>query len=179
MPQRDARTSRVRSATATAPGRPAGRRRTDAEDRFFRHLVSSMRNGVIAIRRDGTLALMNDEAYRIFALTREARDAGRPFAEVLRTRPDVVRVLGGAFELTNLTDVLHQAVTLAETKAKRGNVSVDIDVPGDVPMLEGVHHQLCQVFTNLIANAFEALGGKGRIAIGAALRPGEPNPVLT
>ena len=268
-----------------------------------------MRNGVIAIRRDGTLALMNDEAYRIFALTREARDTGRPFAEVLRTRPDVVRVLGGAFELshlpnrvelrlkdldrvigytlsqvkndrgdvtgavlffkdltqveqmaererlrdrlaslgemaagiahelknplagievmagllrrqvsnstdaqslladiiseaklanaivvemlefvrpirlqverTNLTDVLHQAVTLAETKAKRGNVSVDIDVPGDVPTLEGDHHQLCQVFTNLIANAFEALGGKGGIAISASLRPGEPSPVLT
>ena len=39
-----------------------------ADDRFFRHVVSSMRNGVIAIRRDGTLALMNNEAYRIFSL---------------------------------------------------------------------------------------------------------------
>ena len=37
-----------------------------------------MRNGVIAIHRDGTLALMNDEAYRIFALTPRADDsAGR------------------------------------------------------------------------------------------------------
>ena len=41
-----------------------------------------MRNGVIAFRRDGTLALMNDEGYRIFGLTREADDTGRPFAEV-------------------------------------------------------------------------------------------------
>ena len=39
------------------------------DDRFFRHIVSSMRNGVIAFRRDGTLALMNNEAYRIFGLT--------------------------------------------------------------------------------------------------------------
>ena len=41
-----------------------------------------MRNGVIAIHRNGTLALMNDEAYRIFALTRADADVGRPFAEV-------------------------------------------------------------------------------------------------
>jgi len=39
-----------------------------------------MRNGVIAIHRDGTLALMNDEAYRIFSLTREGSDVARPFA---------------------------------------------------------------------------------------------------
>ena len=30
-------------------------------------------------------------------------------------------------------------------------------------MIDGDHHQLCQVFTNLIANAFEALDGKGHI----------------
>ena len=61
-----------------------------------------MRNGVIAIRRDGTLALMNDEAYRIFGLTPSAGDIGRPFADVLRDRPDVIRVLVGAFELSHL-----------------------------------------------------------------------------
>ena len=38
---------------------------TTAEDPFFRHIVGSLRNGVIAFHRDGTLALMNDEAYRI------------------------------------------------------------------------------------------------------------------
>jgi sensor histidine kinase regulating citrate/malate metabolism len=56
------------------------------DDRFFRHLVSSMRNGVIAIHRNGTLALMNDEAYRIFALARGAADVGRPLADVFRER---------------------------------------------------------------------------------------------
>ena len=28
-------------------------------------------------------------------------------------------------------------------------------------MIDGDHHQLCQVFTNLLANAFEALDGQG------------------
>ena len=72
------------------------------EDRFFRHLVGSLRNGVIAIYRDGTIALVNEEAYRIFALAPQSRNVGRSFAEVFRDRPDVIRVLSGAFELTTL-----------------------------------------------------------------------------
>lgn len=77
-------------------------RRVRPDDRFFRHLVGSMRNGVIAIHRDGALALMNAEAYRIFALEHDAGDVGRPFAEIFRGRPDLVRVLSGAFALTSL-----------------------------------------------------------------------------
>ena len=72
------------------------------EDRFFRHIVSSMRNGVIAFRRDGTLALMNADGYRIFGLTPSPDDVGRPFADVLATCPEIIRVLSGAFELSHL-----------------------------------------------------------------------------
>jgi two-component system sensor histidine kinase AtoS len=61
-----------------------------------------MRNGVIAIHRDGTLALINGEAYRIFSLPRRTADVGRPFSEVFRDRPDLIRVLACAFELTTL-----------------------------------------------------------------------------
>src|SRR5262245_57800064 len=62
------------------------------DDRFCRYLVSSMRNGVIAFRRDGTIALMNDEAYRIFGLTKSpGGDLGRPFADVLHDWPAVIR----------------------------------------------------------------------------------------
>ena len=85
----------VPAPSATVP--PA-----DAEDRFFRHIVSSMRNGVIAVRRDGTLMLMNAEAYRIFSVTPQPDDIGRPFADVLKTRGDIVRVLTAAFELSHL-----------------------------------------------------------------------------
>ena len=54
-------------------GQRAPARHAAPDDRFFRQIVHSMRNGVIALKRDGTLALMNDEAYRIFALTRVTR----------------------------------------------------------------------------------------------------------
>src|SRR3954465_7205211 len=107
MPRRsDARPRRRTTGTSAPAPRPARRPgvapRLTKDDRFFRHIVSSMRNGVIAFRRDGTLALMNDDAYRIFGLTRSPADIGRRFADVLSGRPEIIRVLAGAFELSYL-----------------------------------------------------------------------------
>jgi signal transduction histidine kinase len=299
----------------SAAGPPALRTRTSvrrlpaADDRFFRHIVSSMRNGVLAIHRDGTLALMNDEAYRIFSLTKTAGDVGRAFSEVLRGRLDVARVLASAFELshlpnraelrlkdldrvigytlsqvkddhgrpvgavlffkdltqveqleererlrdrlaslgemaagmahelrnplagievmagllrrqvpdsvdaqslladiiseaklanaivvemlefvrpvrlqveqTDVADVVTQAVTLAESKASRGTIEVTVNVADNLPMIDGDHHQLSQVFINLIANAFEALDGRGHVAISAATGAIDQDPAFT
>ena len=107
MPRRTEELRRQRPAAppvrrrAARPG-AAPKKAGAPGDRFFRHLVSSMRNGVIAIRRNGTIALMNDEAYRIFSLARGTSDVGRPFNEVFQDQPDVTRVLSSAFELTTL-----------------------------------------------------------------------------
>src|SRR2546425_2154359 len=91
-----------RRRLGSSPIRRGVSRVAAADDRFFRHIVSSMRNGVIAVHRDGTLALMNDEAYRIFGVTRQAGDIGRSFKDVLHERPAIMRVLAGTFELTHL-----------------------------------------------------------------------------
>jgi signal transduction histidine kinase len=266
-------------------------------DRFFRNMVASMRNGVLAVSRDGALAVMNGEAYRIFGLAPGRDDIGRSYADVLRVHPDIVRVIAGAFELnhlpnrvelrlkstgkvigytlslirdragevsgaslffkdltrveqleererlrdrlaalgemaaamahelknplagievmagllrrkvsdspdaqsiladiineakmanstvvemldyvrpvrlergrTSIGQVLQTAVSMAESKARRGGVAVEIAVPDDLPLIQGDDHQLCQVFTNLVINAFEALGGTGRVRISA------------
>src|SRR5262252_5308986 len=105
MPQRTEGRPPRRSAATPAASRPERRtavRVASADDRFFRHIVSSLRNGVIAFRRDGTLALINDEAYRSFGLTKTEHDLGRPFADVMRERPEVIRVMSTAFELSHL-----------------------------------------------------------------------------
>jgi PAS domain S-box-containing protein len=71
-------------------------------DVFFRHMVGNMRNGVLAIARDGGIVLANDEACRLFGLPAAATLVGQPFADVLHSHPDVVRVLVGAFEIAAL-----------------------------------------------------------------------------
>jgi len=301
MPHRpNGRPRRRPAASVPPPPAPRPDRRTVArplstDDRFFRHIVNSLRNGVIAFRRDGTLALMNDEAYRAFGLVPTEHDLGRPFADVLRDRPEIIRVLLGAFELSYLpsraelrlkdldrvigytlsqvkddgeqpigavmffkdltrveqleeqerlrdllaslgemaagiahelknplagievmagllrrqvadskdaqslladilseaklankivvemlefvrpvrlqveraaiADVLQQSITMAESKVRRGGAQVAMNLEPALPMIECDHHQLSQVFTNLIANAFEALDGAGHITI--------------
>ena len=267
------------------------------EDRFFRDIVSSMRNGVLAVTRDGTLAVMNEEAYRIFALPPDPLDIGRSYAEVLRAHHDVVRVLASAFELSHLpnraemrlkatgrvigytlsivrardgsttgaalffkdltrveqleererlrdrlaalgemaagmahelknplagievmagllrrkvpdspdaqsilTDIINEAkmanaivqevldfvrpirlqvehtavvtavqgaIHLAGTKVPRGETEVELDLPAGLPQIQADQHQLTQLFTNLVINAFEAMNGTGRVTISA------------
>jgi signal transduction histidine kinase len=72
------------------------------QDVFFRHMVGNMRNGVLAIDRDGGIVIINDEARRLFNLVTDDSIVGLPYADVLHEHPDIMRVLGGAFELKSL-----------------------------------------------------------------------------
>ena len=128
----------------------------------------------------------SDAAQTLLAdIMSEAKLANAIVVEML----EFVRPIRLQVEHTNIADVLHQALTLAESKSPRGAVSVTLDVPAGLPLVECDHYQLCQVFTNLIANAFEALEGKGTIAIAAsrgaietdpafASAPQEPTPIV-
>jgi signal transduction histidine kinase len=268
-------------------------------DAFYRHIVAGMRNGVLAITRDAHLALINDEAYRIFGVAAQPDDVGQPIATVLRDHPDVVRVLAGAFDLHHLpnrvemrlkpsnkvigytlafvrsddgevigaamffkdltrveqreererlrdrlaavgemaaviahevknplagievmagllrrkipdapdaqmvlTDIISEAkmanaivqevldfvrpirlqvdhtavndavqgaIQLADSKGKRGNVDVRVAISAGLPHINADQHQITQVFTNLLMNAYEAMGGKGQVAISAEM----------
>ena len=264
-------------------------------DAFFRQIVTGMRNGVIAITRDGRLAVINDEAYRVFGVIRDPGDIGQPAATVLKAHPEVIRTLTAAFELhhlpnraemrlkpqnqvigytlalvrddageptgaamffkdltrverleererlrdrlaavgemaaviahevknplagievmagvlrrkipaspdaqtlladiineakmanaivqevldfvrpirlqverTAIADAVQGAISLADGKARRGAVNVDVRLADGLPLIQGDQHQLMQLFTNLLINAYEAMGGKGRITV--------------
>ena len=278
-------------------------------DRFFRHLVFTLRTGVLAITREGRIAAMNDMAYRLLGLAHRPGDIGRPFAEVLVDLPEVTGVLQDAFgsddlpnraemrlrktgramgytlsqihdedgrmvgatlffkdltrveqieererlrdrlaalgemaaaiahevknplasievmagvlkrqlgnkdeahdilgdiikeakmanaivvevlefvrpiqlqvERSSLDEIMKDSITLAEGKMRRGAVTIDTEIGRDVPELLADPHQLRQLFSNLLANAFDALAGEGHIDIRVELIPGEAEPVGT
>src|SRR5690606_10723840 len=75
---------------------------TVADEGFYRDLVWNLRNGVLAVTRDGRIAVMNEVAYHILGLKPNPADMGRPFMEVLKDRPDVARIVAGAFDLSHL-----------------------------------------------------------------------------
>ena len=89
-------TPRARTVTASRDVK-AG-----ATDSFFRDLVWGLRNGLIAVLRDGTVTVMNDVAYQILGLEKRPSDIGKPFKEVLQNQQDVCRIVAGAFELSHL-----------------------------------------------------------------------------
>jgi signal transduction histidine kinase len=66
---------------------------------------------------------------------------------------------------------------MAETKAKRGDIVMTVNLP-DLPAIDGDEHQLCQVFTNLLTNAFEALDGHGTIDITASIGSMDEDPAV-
>jgi signal transduction histidine kinase len=267
-------------------------------DGFYRDMVWNLRNGIVAITRDGRIAVMNDIAYRVLGLRPRATDIGRHCAEVLKDVPDVLRILAGAFELSHLpnraelrlkntgkvigytlshvrdsrgrdvgatlffkdltrveqleererlrdrlaalgemaaaiahevknplagievmagllkrqltespdaqnvladiikeakmanvivqevlafvrplrlqvediavADVIRDAMTMAESHASlKGQVEVRVDLSEALRPIQGDPHQLRQIFTNLLTNAFEAMGGTGSVDIAA------------
>src|SRR5688500_483359 len=73
-----------------------------APESFYRDLVWTLRNGVIAVTRDGRIAVMNEAAYQILGLKPRSSDVGLPFPQVLKEQPDVLRIVAGAFELSHL-----------------------------------------------------------------------------
>src|SRR3954462_1273142 len=98
------------SDMAAKPSRATRARKTGAPkaepqvvpDGFYRDMVWNLRNGVVAVTRDGRVAVMNDNAYRILGLKPRSSDIGRHFSEVLKEAPDVLRMVGSAFDLSHL-----------------------------------------------------------------------------
>jgi signal transduction histidine kinase len=265
---------------------------------FYKDLVWNLRNGVLAVTLDGRIAVMNEVAYHIFGVPTHVNVIGRPYTEVLKDLPDIIRIFSGAFELSHLpnraelrlkrrnkvigytlsqvrdmagrvtgaalffkdltrveqleererlrdrlaalgemaaaiahevknplagievmagllkrqlpesrdaqtilgdiikeakmanaivvevldfvrpirlqvehvalADVVRHAVSMAESHWS-GGVVVEVDVPADLPDMQGDPHQLRQIFTNLLTNAIEAMSGEGRVTVRATL----------
>ena len=89
----------------------------------------------------------------------EAKMANAIVQEVL----DFVRPIRLQVEPTLLCDAVQAAVQHADAKGRRGNIAVETRVPPTLPHIRADKHQLTQVLTNLIVNAYEALDGEGHV----------------
>jgi signal transduction histidine kinase len=93
----------------------------------------------------------------------EAKMANKIVQEVL----EFVRPIRLQVDRTGLAGAVRSALQLADTKVRRGEISVEVQVPEGLPLIQGDPHQLAQLFTNLLTNAYEAMEGRGRITINA------------
>ncbi|MCC6165335.1 MAG: hypothetical protein IT182_18480 [Acidobacteria bacterium] len=116
----------------------------------------------------------NPEAQTMLAdIIGEAKMANAIVLEVL----DFVRPVRLHVEDVGLASLLHDSLHMADSQVPRGGIVVSVDVPENLPPVQGDGHQLRQVFTNLLTNAFEALGGEGRVIVQATAHERLPLPV--
>jgi signal transduction histidine kinase len=107
-------------------------------------------------------------------IIKEAKMANAIVLEVL----DFVRPIRLQVERTELDDVFRDAISMAESHVHRGGVQLDVALPQDLPPIQGDPHQLRQLFTNLLTNAFEAMGGKGQVKISVQQLAAEEEPTV-
>ena len=86
-------------------------------------------------------------------IIKEAKMANAIVLEVL----DFVRPIRLQVERISLADVVRDAISMAESHVPRGEVQLAVELPEDLAPIQGDPHQLRQLFTNLLTNAFEAM----------------------
>ena len=100
-------------------------------------------------------------------IIKEAKMANAIVVEVL----EFVRPIQLQVERVGLDEILKDSITLAEGQMRRGAVTIKTHLDRGVPDVLADPHQLRQLFSNLLANAFEALGGEGHVEIRSVLIP--------
>ncbi len=70
----------------------------------------------------------------------------------------------------NLKTTIEETLTFFHKEAEYRNITINLDIPEDLPVIHSDHGSLQQVFFNLINNAFQAVSKDGSIEITAATR---------
>lgn len=90
----------------------------------------------------------------------EAMEAARQAAEVSRLMLTYLGQTQGKFEPQDLAEVCRLSLTLLRT-AMPGTVVLETDLPASGPIISSNTNQIQQVLTNLVTNAWEAMGKEG------------------
>src|SRR5881628_3164168 len=98
--------SRLQSPPFSPPG-----------DRFYRHLVTSMRCGSITIDREGRITSINDLARRILELT-ESNLLGVPCSEALKDHPKLASVFVESFRMNNQPNRAEMEIRLKDERKR-------------------------------------------------------------
>ena len=93
-------------------------------------------------------------------------------AEISRHLRNFARRPGEAIGPVSLNLVIDDALAVSAPKLKAGDVTLDYMPAPGAPMVIGGHVRLQQVLVNLVSNAVDAMGGRGRLTL-RATRHGE------
>ena len=116
------------------------------------------------------------EGELVDGIERESRRIDR----IVRGLLDFARPGPQGREPVELALALDRAEQLLRARGKLQGVEVDRKLPADLPPVHAMAHSVEQILVNLLDNADAAMGGQGRITVGAraeAFQPDRPMPV--
>ncbi|MGF7174583.1 PAS domain-containing sensor histidine kinase [Azospirillum doebereinerae] len=160
-------------ATARDLAESANQRKSD----YVHHLSHELRTpltavlGFAEILRDQLMGPPDNPRYREAA--GQIVTAGDYMLELINNLLDLARIEAGRMELyeepCNLSLLVDATAAMMAERAARGSVSLNWDVPPELPCLFGDPSLIRQMLTNLIGNAVKFTPAGGRIAVEAAL----------
>ncbi len=110
-------------------------------------------------------------AYPVYALLRAIGQASARISEIVRALKSYSYLGQAPLQEVDLRDGLENTLVLLGSKLKQG-VTVKREYSPDLPAVPAYGSELNQVWTNLLDNAVDAMGGKGTITIRTRRRDG-------
>jgi len=69
------------------------------------------------------------------------------------------------FKECNLRKILEDSLSMTQSRINAGGVKLVKEFPEEIPQIHGDYHQLRQVFSNLINNAYQSMKGQGMLSL--------------
>jgi len=121
--------------------------------------------GFAAAIADGTADTEEERARCAAMIVREVERLNRLTNDLL----DLSRIESGAVRLNlqpvDMAELIREAVASFETQIRGRGVLVELDLPGNLPMVRGDADRLHQVLLNLLSNAIRFNRPQGKIAV--------------
>src|SRR5947199_5973641 len=70
-------------------------------------------------------------------------------------------------EPSSIAQPIADTVTVLAAKARAKSASVTVEIPADLPQVNGFGAELNQVWSNLLENALDSIGERGHVTVNA------------
>lgn len=150
------------------------------KDEFFTGISHDLRTPLAAIRwsadllQTGSLGPLTPKQAR---LAETIQSSSRRLLALVAQIVELGRFRAGRLELdvrpTDLRAVIGQALEEVRPLAERGELRLEVSIPGDLPATPADAERVQQIVVNLLANAVRFTPPGGRVSVSVASEPGE------
>jgi signal transduction histidine kinase len=99
--------------------------------------------------------------------------AGKQLLSLINIILDVARIESGRLEtegeIVDLGKAIRAAVRRTDSAAQAGEVSLQVNIPDDLPRLRADEHRIAQALLQLLSNAVKFTGAGGSVEVGAGM----------